>query len=591
MTAIFRFYTDTALVTAAFIGVMFMIRFLFRKRPASQLFLIWVFVLARLLVPVRIGDGIHIDSNRIPEQVKYVVETSDSETSDDSRTDAKKPSTASETDFDVAADHNPVSTTYTHDYTPADVMLCIWITGILAFVFYFLVSMHQLRKRTNDSISIEKNIHRWNGANACVVGIFRPQIYVPVNCTDDDLMYVIRHEKAHIAHGDNIFVLLFFIALSLNWYNPLAWIAYHFAIQDMEMDCDERVLSVSTTIERKEYARALVSFYKETSENYLVTGFGGKGIMNRVKNIGEQKKTKKPVTMLIVLVCCIALGISALVYLNRNPAEAADKPVANTNKPAAAVDTTEESSDTKAYYVPEFPDDPFMSCIYKYTEKIGSDLYSTYVIPAPSIYWIDEKDKNDIRVYCNLWSYGYQKKGNILFSESGGECPGRLHIKKSDTGRYEVTSFDRVGDGANYAKDISRICQDAFEPKWVEKMYYEDTSKGTYRDYSRMVILAKYIQAHSQLSDVKYYQDNGWDPVKIEPVRRVYVNDALYEDTGRFDLITCDTGVQELDKVTKNGADPTVNGQTNFRKTQYLGKSDDEIDVKVNHEYYVFHKC
>ena len=48
--------------------------------------------------------------------------------------------------------------------------------------------------------------------------------------------------------------------------------------------------------------------------------------------------------------------------------------------------------------------------------------------------------------------------------------------------------------------------------------------------------------------------------------------------------------MQELDKVTKNGEDPTENGQTNFRKTQYLWKSEDELAVKVYNEFYVFRK-
>lgn len=324
--------------------------------------------------------------------------------------------------------------------------------------------------------------------------------------------------------------------------------------------------------------------------------------MKKVKNIGEQKKTKKLVSVLIVLVCCIVLGISALAYINRKPVKTSEKQTTNTgehSKPEKTANQVEETKqpkddgqivEIKSSCVPEFPDDPFMSCIYEYAEEMGVDEYSDYVIPAPSVYWVDYENPEDIKVYCNLWSYGYTKKGNILFSESGGECPGRLHIRKSDTGGYEVMSFDRVGDGSYYAKDIKRICQDSFQPKWLENMYYQDKSEGTYRKHSRMVILARYIRVHPELNDVEYYQDYGWDPVKIEPIRKVYVDNALYEDTGRFDLETCGTGMQKLDKVTKNGEDPTENGQTNFQKTQYLWKSDDELAVKVHNEFYVFRK-
>ena len=52
--------------------------------------------------------------------------------------------------------------------------------------------------------------------------------------------------------------------------------------------------------------------------------------MKRVKNIGEQKKTKKLVSVLIVLVCCIVLGISALAYINRKPVKTSEKQTTNT---------------------------------------------------------------------------------------------------------------------------------------------------------------------------------------------------------------------------------------------------------------------
>ena len=99
--------------------------------------------------------------------------------------------------------------------------------------------------------------------------------------------------------------------------------------------------------------------------------------MKRVKNIGEQKKTKKLVSVLIVLVCAITLGISALAYINRKPVKTSEKPTTNTgehSKPEKTANQVEETKqpkddgqivEIKSSCVPEFPDDPFMSCIWQ----------------------------------------------------------------------------------------------------------------------------------------------------------------------------------------------------------------------------------
>ena len=77
---------------------------------------------------------------------------------------------------------------------------------------------------------------------------------------DSDLNeYIIRHEASHYKHGDYIWVIVRYIVLFLNWYNPVIWLAFVLSGRDCELACDEEVLR---------------SCGKDSSFGYVETLFG-----------------------------------------------------------------------------------------------------------------------------------------------------------------------------------------------------------------------------------------------------------------------------------------------------------------------------
>ena len=120
-----------------------------------------------------------------------------------------------------------------------------------------------------------------------------------------------------------------------------------------------------------------------------------------------------------------------------------------------------------------------------------------------------EAKKGDIKVYGNFWSFVYSKQGDTLFCESGGEFPGVVYLKKKDGESYDVTYFDRVGDGSQYSEDIKRICRGNAT---LEKQFYEsaDANSATVKN-KRTWNIYKYVKDNNLA--IKYYQDYGWDPV------------------------------------------------------------------------------
>lgn len=76
-------------------------------------------------------------------------------------------------------------------------------------------------------------------------GILRPTIFMPRDSecwTEDRRRIVLLHELAHVRRGDVASNLVARLALVLNWWNPLAWIAWRESLKDRERATDDLVL-------------------------------------------------------------------------------------------------------------------------------------------------------------------------------------------------------------------------------------------------------------------------------------------------------------------------------------------------------------
>jgi TonB family protein len=84
------------------------------------------------------------------------------------------------------------------------------------------------------------------GTMPMTCGIFRPAVLMPAGAsewTPERLRIVLLHELAHIRRGDLATHLLARLALSLYWWNPLAWYAWRAFVQERERATDDLVLA------------------------------------------------------------------------------------------------------------------------------------------------------------------------------------------------------------------------------------------------------------------------------------------------------------------------------------------------------------
>ena len=93
---------------------------------------------------------------------------------------------------------------------------------------------------------------------ACLVGVFKPYIVLPLITAPQDVKNVLTHEVCHLKNKDHLWGVLRLFCCAIHWFNPLVWIAASMSRTDSELRCDDRVTGPMNESERKEYANVLV---------------------------------------------------------------------------------------------------------------------------------------------------------------------------------------------------------------------------------------------------------------------------------------------------------------------------------------------
>ena len=189
----------------------------------------------------------------------------------------------------------------------------LWLTGMVLLLLYALISTLLLKRRLATATLLEDNIRQSEQVGSpFVLGLFRPVIYLPYHIAEEDLAYVLAHERIHIRRLDHWWKLLGYVLLSVYWFNPLMWVAYVLFCRDLEGACDEKAIRTLDQQARKGYSTALLncSIHRRPAAPCPLA-FGEAGVKSRVKAVMHYKKP----AFWIVVIALIACIIAALCFL------------------------------------------------------------------------------------------------------------------------------------------------------------------------------------------------------------------------------------------------------------------------------------
>ncbi len=238
-----------------------------------------------------------------------------------------------------AAD-SAVSNGIKRELTTTDVFFAVWACAGVGLVLYYTVG-HQIWKRKilrqgqecadPDIRNILQEEARQCGlkkvprlyllkdsfAGPFTVGVLRSTIVLPNDVEERDLRFILRHELLHCKRKD-ILRKLFFLSVNLiHWFNPLIWLLRKAAEQDIEIGCDEAVVSGKDRTYREEYSDVIMAWVARSNRRWsaVSTGYvqGVRFVRRRFDSIinGSRKKGRA----LIVAACVFPVLVGSLLHI------------------------------------------------------------------------------------------------------------------------------------------------------------------------------------------------------------------------------------------------------------------------------------
>lgn len=308
LTEIFVGVLNMSIAAAVVIAVVLLARVLLRRAPKAFSYALWAVVLFRLLCPVSVGVPVSLfgaiyapvqENTRLTTAVEYYEPYAD------------PVETAPPLNVPEHGATQPI--TPEHGLDAVEIAAIVWLCGVAAMLLYGVVSYLKLRRRLVGSVALEGNVRLADGAvTPFVLGLFRPQIYLPSSLTESERGYIVLHERRHIRRLDHVFRVLGFVALSLHWFNPLAWLAFALSGRDMEMSCDEAVLRELGEDVRAPYAESLLRFATGKRAAVFSPTFGESGTGTRIRNLMRWKRPGKWVSVASAALCALTLAACAV---------------------------------------------------------------------------------------------------------------------------------------------------------------------------------------------------------------------------------------------------------------------------------------
>ena len=299
ITEILFFYFSELSFTACYVILfVLLIRFFIRKAPKIYSYALWGVVYFKLiscfkfkipnisLIPQAEIDTVYI--NLMPERTFFY---------------SGEAGVVSIVQSDLMASV-PVVTPM---YLPAFIWFTVLVVITVVSLFFYLKFKNSVKN--GNCANLKDNVYICDNIKTpFVVGIFKPQIYLPNGLTEQQQKYVITHENVHIKRGDHIIKMFAFMITVIHWFNPLVWLSFFLLEKDMEMSCDEKVLQIMGNEHKKDYSYCILSLAadkKFVPKAYL--SFGDSDTKKRIKNVLDYKKPKFWVALVsVIVVICVA---------------------------------------------------------------------------------------------------------------------------------------------------------------------------------------------------------------------------------------------------------------------------------------------
>lgn len=154
-----------------------------------------------------------------------------------------------------------------------------------------------------------------NISTPMLLGIFKPCIIIPNSeYSLQETEMLLSHELIHYRSKDYLKKLFLTVVISLQWFNPFAWLLLKEFDNSLEMLCDEAVTKNKDKKYKKDYCYMLLNT-SENKRSYVAstTYFSSKETLKmRISNIFSNKNKKSGTALIIASILSLAFASSLL---------------------------------------------------------------------------------------------------------------------------------------------------------------------------------------------------------------------------------------------------------------------------------------
>lgn len=317
----------SATVSAVLLPLLLATRWLQSRVKAKSLYILWLLLAVRLVVPVEITLPKPAVTVQVPQyEVTIPTNRPSGELPDDQlspvepNVEPSLPQTEQEPDL-TAQTEVPV----------AVVLGTLWLTGVFAIALIqissYLVTRRALLRwarpvspETREQIqylALRLGLKRTfqvrrsdRVRTAMVLGVLRPVLLIPQEECDP---LVVLHELNHLRRRDLEYKGLMMAACWLHWFNPLVWWMSRVAGRNLELCCDEDVAGKENSAFRHRYGRLLLECATEGAGPVLSSRFGSskEELKARLTNLFVAKKRGRALVCLALACAVLAGGLVA----------------------------------------------------------------------------------------------------------------------------------------------------------------------------------------------------------------------------------------------------------------------------------------
>lgn len=314
-------------MSAVLLPLLLATRWLQSRVKAKSLYILWLLLAVRLVVPVEITLPKPAVTVQVPQyEVTIPTNRPSGELPDDPlspvepNVEPSLPQTEQEPDL-TAQTEVPV----------AVVLGTLWLTGVFAIALIqissYLVTRRALLRwarpvspETREQIqylALRLGLKRTfqvrrsdRVRTAMVLGVLRPVLLLPQEECDP---LVVLHELNHLRRRDLEYKGLMMAACWLHWFNPLVWWMSRVAGRNLELCCDEDVAGKENSAFRHRYGRLLLECATEGAGPVLSSRFGSskEELKARLTNLFVAKKRGRALVCLALACAVLAGGLVA----------------------------------------------------------------------------------------------------------------------------------------------------------------------------------------------------------------------------------------------------------------------------------------